>query len=45
MCLEVEEGCGFLDPPNGIRWDGISLQVIKVVALEILGSLSYLFNC
>jgi hypothetical protein len=43
--LEVEKGCGSLDLPKSIRWDGISLQVIKMVACKILGSLSHLFNC
>jgi hypothetical protein len=42
-CLWVEEGCGSLDPPNGIQWDRISLKVIKMAALEIFGSLSCLF--
>jgi hypothetical protein len=43
--LEVEELCGSLDLHKGRGWDRISLRVIKMVAHEISGHLSHLFNC
>ena len=41
----MEELCRGLDPGKGARWDGVSPKVVKVVAWELLESLSRLFNC
>jgi hypothetical protein len=43
--LEVKELCGALDLHKGMGWDEISPRVIKMVACEIWGPLSRLFNC
>jgi hypothetical protein len=43
--LEGEELCGSLDLHKGMGWDRISLRVINMMAHEILGPLSHLFNC
>jgi hypothetical protein len=43
--LEVEDLCRSLGLHMGRGLDRISLRVIKMVALEILGHLSYLFYC
>jgi hypothetical protein len=43
--LEVEELFRSLDPHKGMGYDEISLRFIKMVALEISGPLSHLFNC
>jgi hypothetical protein len=43
--LKVEELCGSLDQHKGMGYNEISPRVIKMVARDILGPLSCLFNC